>query len=471
MSHILQSLNLYRIILLYLAVPSFIFLISWLQILYGVLASVLLVLSIYKVWGLEKGRLRFDRWKQSIPILVFSFFITTLSGLGGFGHQNSDHEKHNAMIHDLTVKSWPLQYEKKQWQPLVYSVGMYLPATLIGKVFSSVMVSRVFLILWISFGLSLVFFLLIKSINFYKPLLLLTFVLFGGFDIVGYLLYSPVPLWLGAHIEWWGTLFQYSSHGTQIMWVPQHCIPAWLLTGVIWNNKENTKVWGGVCLFGFLVSTWSVFASFGIALLYPMLLLWQSPKKSDLASNAPAFPLLVINILFYLSSSNDIDSDYIFKFYPFTDFWLNYIMLLMLELVVLVVVVALMHRAVKIKKLMFIVLFVFSILPIYRLGSAHDLAMRASIPVFYILYILLLSLLRENIKRHKVIPVMIIVLCLSLGSVASLMEFYRAVTYKRHEYKWEVELPDTRFSSQYFGDDGTFFFKHLSKKLKNIDER
>ena len=105
MSVVLQYLNLHRVILIYLAVPAMIFLLFWLRLVYGLCGSLLLVLAILRVWNTDKDRFHKKDYKLFFPVFVFALLLTVLSGLGGFGFQNSDHEKHNALIHDLTVLS------------------------------------------------------------------------------------------------------------------------------------------------------------------------------------------------------------------------------------------------------------------------------------------------------------------------------------------------------------------------------
>lgn len=64
---------------------------------------------------------------------------------------------------------------------------------------------------------------------------------FSGLDIIGtYVLkLNPTPDLFTGHLEWWGKNFQYSSFTTQLFWVYNQAIPAWIITVLILRQETN----------------------------------------------------------------------------------------------------------------------------------------------------------------------------------------------------------------------------------------
>ena len=59
-----------------------------------------------------------------------------------------------------------------------------------------------------------------------------------GYYITGVDINTLTPL---DHIEWW-TSFQYSSMTTQLFWVFNQCIPAWILTVLLFLENSNKYI-------------------------------------------------------------------------------------------------------------------------------------------------------------------------------------------------------------------------------------
>lgn len=74
--------------------------------------------------------------------------------------------------------------------------------------------------------------------NFYMAVVYIY--LFSGMDILGYYV-TGIDMSTVAqsdHLEWW-TKFQFSSITTQLFWVFNQCIPAWLVTILLFLQKSN----------------------------------------------------------------------------------------------------------------------------------------------------------------------------------------------------------------------------------------
>jgi len=224
-----------RLTYLYLTIPFIIFCMGWLRL--PVAIPIVLFIG-WVVWRLFLSEEN-TRGIESISIrsLIYVLLVTGLwvffSGIGGYAFQNWDHNWRNAVMRDLVTHTWPVIYSSPEHGPitmLVYYVGYWLPAALAGRLFGW-NVANFVLFLWTWLGVVLI----VLQINLklkispIKAVLLLIF--FSGMDALGALLSpSDYPtLWPPIqHLEVWAGSLQYSSFTTQLFWVFNQAVPAWL---------------------------------------------------------------------------------------------------------------------------------------------------------------------------------------------------------------------------------------------------
>ena len=90
------------------------------------------------------------------------------------------------------------------------------------------------------------------------------FLAFGGLDLIGYLLtrqHLPRP---GQPIEWWASTLQFSGNTTSLFWVPQHALPGWILTALIFDEAARMRRVAFAGLFVGLCFLWSPFVTVGL---------------------------------------------------------------------------------------------------------------------------------------------------------------------------------------------------------------
>lgn len=98
---------------IYLLLPIFIFLVSWTKIIYTILFIGLIVWFIkakkdeFKVK--TKNELEKKDIKKLVIVLIIILVWLALSGVGGLVSQTGDYEKHNAVLHDLIEKDYPVE--------------------------------------------------------------------------------------------------------------------------------------------------------------------------------------------------------------------------------------------------------------------------------------------------------------------------------------------------------------------------
>ncbi|MBI5944950.1 MAG: hypothetical protein HY864_11325 [Chloroflexi bacterium] len=245
--------NLHRISILYLTLPFIIFCLGWLRL---SVAIPIVIILLFALWQLLKNANPITNYQ--LPnffslTTVYCLLITGLwvffSGVGGYAFQNWDHHWRNAVLRDLITYNWPVIYSSPDTGPikmLVYYVGYWLPSALVGKVFGWE-AANFLLFLWTWFGVFLVVLHLGKGAAT-APLRTIQYtfliILFSGMDSLGVLLFAKdyPTLWPPVqHLEVWSGALQYSSFTTQLFWVFNQAVPAWLCIALILENNVNAR--------------------------------------------------------------------------------------------------------------------------------------------------------------------------------------------------------------------------------------
>lgn len=127
----------------YLVLPYLIFFFGWLKWWLAAPTVALLVLaSASAVRNVRRRDLSPERqqqdavvsWRQLLLLLAVGLLLSLLSGAGGYGAQDIDYPKHNAILKTLVRQPWPVDVASPKGSfPLVYYLAWYLPAGLLGR--------------------------------------------------------------------------------------------------------------------------------------------------------------------------------------------------------------------------------------------------------------------------------------------------------------------------------------------------
>ena len=133
---------------------------------------------------------------------------------------------------------------------MVYYFAFWLPAAVVGKC-CGIWLGNVALFVWSVLGVWISLSLFVRLAERRAVIVsLLLFVSFSGMDVAGFVLTRFFELInvglspsLGTHIEWWFDLvaipsLQYSSHTTQLFWVFNQAVPAWIVTLLLLDKKS-----------------------------------------------------------------------------------------------------------------------------------------------------------------------------------------------------------------------------------------
>jgi hypothetical protein len=227
--------------MLVLAAPVALFLLCWLRAPWSWLSTGALAWSTWaslRTLGSQIESPPSDRILRLVAAAVLAL-VVMISGVGGFGAQTWDWDKHNAILADLVAQPWPVAYRLEpsgERLGLVYYVAYYLPAAAAGKALGW-RSANIVLLLWTVLGVLLAWGWLARLGRTSSVAALVVFVLFTGFDVLGATVlptdrFAGAPWWTEFNLEWWHERFVYPDNVTLIAYAPHQALGGWLATAL-----------------------------------------------------------------------------------------------------------------------------------------------------------------------------------------------------------------------------------------------
>ncbi len=366
-------------------------------------------------------------------ILVYVFVGITAwciaSGLGGFCMQAGDWHKHNAILHDLTQRQWPVRYEQPEGGStlLSYYILFYLFPALAGKL-GGFRLAEIALLVQAIVGVVLVYLQICRFLKLEdgrrQMLVLVLLAAFGGLLLPGEKIYGLIrPEDVGFSYHWFSSSvqIQYSTNMILLRWVFPQCIVPWIATLLMLDDPDGVEdfAWIGMPVF-----LYSCFAFAGLLPFYlglGVLSLWKRRdvvrwlKKICSMQNLYAVCFLFPIFFTYIAGNvfQDKPSDTL-ELIDYTGNWSLYILFTLSNVLVWTF---LLWKKEK-KNLMFqIANLVLLALPFFRYGSGNDLCMRASIPALFVMavlfYKMFLNLSCQRKKEMRKVLVCTAVVCIA----------------------------------------------------------
>lgn len=467
---------------IYILIPIIIFLIGWCNPFIAIIGTLICVISLYLAIK-NAPELWFPNSRKGY-FFIFGLFIISLvwvyfSGIGALVFQNLDHNCRNPIFELLINNSWPVIVDGKTYlntsQPLMltYYIAFWLPSACIGKLFNSIQIGYYAQILWATFGVFFIFYYILSFLKKKNYIPILIFIFFSGLDFLGCEITHRDNLsnWI-SHIEWWFPSVQFSSFTTQLFWVFNQAIPAWIITLVLLQEKNNKNImFLYACMF--LHSTLPAIGIFPI-IAY---LMYRNSKNLDRnlitlkhikesIKNACTFQNIICSIIIlftsYLYLSGNLSGEK-------TSFWspsyqiivLYIITFLMLEVGIYLLLVLKYNKK---EPLFYIITLIFIFYPFIKIGNSADFCMRATIPALTILYLMVVKVLDSEFKKDTLLKIGLIITLL-IGAINPIHEFARTIYYTSLGYtKIKSQLKGTNFFSYV---DGNRFIKYIGKVSKN----
>lgn len=469
-------------------------------------------------------------WAQLLLLGVVALLLSGLSGMGGYGVQEGDYLKHNAVLKSLIEQPWPVMLTTDVGRfPLVYYTAWYLPAALLGKVAGWTAANH-FLFAWGTVGLVLSmlwFCLLARRLNW---LAIAVFVAFSGLDVVGAAFLKLLAFdwaafdwshldwgslkWWDWEIRWWAgpCTWSYSSHLAQLFWVPQQALGGWIVTGMIvhlfWRGDDAAR--RPMFFVTALSALWSPFVTLGLAPLLAADFLFDGRRFAKrvrawlTVPNLCGAGLLGLTGLYYLARTRPIpftdDPVSRFRFFS-TPEWsgLAFLWRVLLFFLLEVGLLALLAWVVRppatrrCRGLLALGLVFLLLLPLFRYGRNNDLAMRASMPCLMVLALFLAkALLDQTANRTRRL---ILAGALAVAATNPVAEVYRhlceirrrgpvvmvpdpasietlwdqSIAIRRRNERREPNSGSDFFFRQYVGSEDSLFFRYLARSPAPVE--
>lgn len=433
--------------LIYLASPSFVFALGWLQLPAGLAIAALLPTAVYRL----SRQLPLRPFAHSHPAWVWLVALATLwaafSGAGHFVHANMDWRTRDTVYADLILSSWPPGYGLNDGVPLVLrtAMGYFLPPALLAKL-TGIEFASAFLFAWTALGVALFLLLLPLPQRLGWRLVLsgVLVVFFSGMDwpaimlIHGHLPIFPLPL------EWWRP-WTYTSFTGQLLWAPNHALALWLGTALFFRHRGDPALAAlGLVLLPVLL-LWTPFAVIGLlpwfiwgaARAYPAIRQALGNTSTVQWLFATALTAVMIGLFTRpgvaagISFPDPVGSATSAKTTGMDlDLISGYIQFVAFEFGILVLL--LRPRNAESRQALALAAGILLLLPLVRLGPSNDWLLRVSTPSLLILMLLTLAEFegpaREvlgSLRRWVAIGV------LMLGAITPLFEFSRAALWQR----------------------------------------
>ena len=468
-----KTSNIFAILgYIYVALPILIFFIGWCNPTTAALGTLVILMSLY--FAIKNApQLWIPENKKQIWFLISLFIIALVwvysSGIGALVFQNLDHNCRNPIFEYLVSQPWPVEHAEHP-AILTYYIAFWLPSAIVGKIFNSIQVGYYCQVLWAAIGIFLFFYYVLAGLRKKNFIPIVIFILFSGLDIVGSFItlkYNAITN-ITSHLEWWSDAFQFSSMTTQLFWVFNQAIAAWLLIPLLSLEKNNKSI-------GFLYSCLFLHSTLPAIGMFPFIIYWcikNGQKKVSISGLKPAFlslftfqniigSIVVFIVCYSYLSSNIAGGNFgisIFNNYRIFIIWL--LTFFLLEAGIYLITINKIYR----KKLVYyITCFCLLTYPFIRIGYGEDFCMRATIPVLVVLYLMICKTLesRYYLKKCKV-AFTVLVIALFLGAITPLHEFARTFI-KTHQGITKVQ-PDMGFENFYGWKQDNKFLKYFGKK-------
>ncbi len=474
------------LIYLYLALPVIIFMAGWLKWYWALPFCLLTVYACIRGFTESvrtrclaiKGRVN---WKTVLAVFFLIVLWVFLSGVGGFCYQNSDHAVRNAIFRALVERSWPvISYNGKRG--LIYYIGFWLPAACIGKIFGLEAGYAVQLI-WAVLGVFITYYLICVYRGKTDLLPIVFLIFFSGLDYVGTCIYAGegMDLSLAAHLEWWAENIQFTSTTSQLFWVFNQAIPAWVATMLILVQK-NSKSMLFLLALSMLTSTIPFVGLIPIAIcLYIRFVREDRSRWKEVFTFQNVVGVIVIGGVSFLYLIGNISGNEIGQAEVSAvsaepaAVLLRYLLFYFLEFGIYLCFIWKYRRK---DPLFWLLIGILTVCPLIRVGSGADFCMRASVPALLVLMIFCMEAFekrRQDGKRGVFVAYCVVLL---LGAITPFNEIHRTIKTSvqriangealRH---WEVGIEgDILKSGNFSGETDGVFYRILAKPLLVIDE-
>jgi len=451
--------RLSAVALLYLAAPSLVFLLGWIESAPGLAAAALLAFALWRTLG----RIAAPETRHTPAATAYLAALAALwAALGGEGHfvyANIDWASRDSVYADLILGGWPVAYGEHAGTPLILrtAMGYFLPPAALAKLFG-ITAAPMLLYFWTALGTFLFLALLPLPRHFSPRLMLLGLVpvLFSGMDYLGILLtLGHVPLF-PLPLEWWSK-WTYSSLTAQLFWAPNHALALWLGAALFFRHRQDPRLPALALILLPLLLLWTPFAplgllpwfAWGVWRLRRSGISWTNGTTADQWAAAIALTILV-GALF---SARGVPAEFSAPVLQggawdtsqntYLEVALHYVQFVGCEFLLLSILLAPHVGALRAEWALATTFLL--LVPAVRFGPSNDWVLRASTPSLVILMIVTLCAVEAGFAsaaaRRRLLPVLLL---LSIGALTPVFEISRALMWRRTPSNYGYSLLQTQ---------------------------
>lgn len=443
---------------LYIILPVLIFFAGWCNLQTAIVGFVVILISAFFLFR-NAPELWIPSTRKEKFLLAVIFVISLIwvysSGIGALVFQNPDHSCRNPIFELLVQESWPVESVDNP-AVLTYYIGFWLASAVIGKLTHSVQIGYYSQILWAASGVFLFFYYVLATLNKKVLWTVVLFIFFSGLDILGeILLYGThsTAFMISSHLDCWYRKMQFSSFTTQLYWVFNQAVPAWIITMLFYHQKNNKNI---VFIYScmFLHSTLPAIGILPFAIYCGLRNnnIKNAIKSALTFENIVGGGVITLVTCFYLSN-NIFGRKFGFSSIGFSD-WIFFF----LEAGIFIFCICEYNRK---NILIYLVTLMLLFYPMIKIGYGIDFCMRATIPAQVLLYLLVVKTFDsgEILKNKKILT--ILMTAILIGAFTPFHEMVRTYTQTlRGITKIEANL---RFETFYGWKKDNLFLKYFGK--------
>ncbi len=450
---------IYKMGVIYLLFPYYIFFSSWMKPSMKVISLCIIICCSVKILRDDElcanNILYIDKTIIFVCAIIVFVWIA-FSGIGGFAFQNEDFLWRNAMFDALVTEKWPMTLLIEKNGEMInrgysYYMGFWLPAAAMAKMFG-MRVGNIVQFVWAFLGIVIFVSLVWNKLAEVKIWPILLFIFFSGLDYLGMIVYgtSPNQINMTMHLEWWASVFQYSSFTTQLYWVFNQAIPAWVATMLIVEAKNNKYI---VFILGCTMLNCTMPFVGLIPVMFTVIIRNFMRKKEGYVTTKSWIIeqgkeiLTLTNILgggcvgiisyLFLSKETVVGGGTMIDLSH--GGWSIFLMFLLIEIFVYV---AFTYEKEKRNPLYYVVVASLCVFPLIKLNDDGNFCMRGSIPMLVILYIFTCETIIYLLKKENKKKLMIYVCFFILGAITPIHEIERSILQTKNEYLYP-DMQDT----------------------------
>ena len=432
---IIQSLKITT--LLYLLIPSVLFLLTWVHLWIGIPCVLFIIFFVWKTYQSTFEEQSETRISSSLLwiCLGLSVLINFLLGIGEFRPQTYDFQANNYKYYDLITHDLPVYYAQQKTY-LCYYTGYYLPTALLAKIFG-IESAKYFSFVWTVLGLWIVL-LWIASFQRKNPLFLILFTILFSNAWVAVKLMTELKLFQEYLRPYYFQINHFKLINETFIknyaWATQHTLPACLGACVlihIFIEKDTFKDLKYPLIILLSTMFWSPLTAIG---LFPFVgfLFLKNAHKLFLQTKWQDLGLMTVLIisfsplLLYFISTEGIhakNTEFIWQT-GVSEWWILYLIYALFNFIVWGLLLYFYKNSTQ--NIWTIAVIFPCLVALYRIGIYNDFNIRVAFPSFFILSILVGISLIEKVKIKPVLSPIIITF-IAFGSITNINQLYKGI--------------------------------------------